>query len=71
MMIDFFSSFQIFFVYLHFNKMAGDEDKVGGGEAIIDRKLTKRNRTDLKLDGENKIEKNISRIENKIRSNHN
>ena len=51
--------------------MAGDEDKVGGGEAILDRKLTKRNRTDLKLDGENKIEKNISRIENKIRSNHN
>ncbi|XP_023342592.1 ribosome production factor 1 isoform X2 [Eurytemora carolleeae] len=49
--------------------MAGDEDKVGGGEAIIDRKLTKRNQTDLKLDGENKIEKNISRIENKIRRN--
>lgn len=64
---DFFTLFQIFFIHLHFNKMAGDEDKVGGGEEIIDRKLTKRNRTDLKLDGENKIEKNISGIENKIR----
>ena len=49
--------------------MAGEDEKVVGtaGNDDTERRMTKRNRTDLKLDGENKIEKNISGIENKIR----